>query len=826
MSLLPVPLHLLHRALLVLLAMLGVAIGCAPAQGAWSPHFDMPGFGVAGRVFGLGLWRNELIACTYASPWRDGARLAHVARFDGVRWYPLGSGTNDAVRTAIEFQGDLWIGGRFTTAGGAPAMGVARWDGTQWHPVGAGLTGEVWALCEHQGELYAAGDFLTSGAQSVQCIARWSGQQWIQVGGGLQWQLGQYARARALVSDGTLLYVGGEFDHAGAVPVSHVAKWDGSAWSPLGGGIANFGYGIVCCLLHDQGRIYCGGVFGQAGAVAAANLAAWDGSQWHPVGAGVQGSTYGASVQSLCVFANELHVGGHFTTSGGSGPFHNVARFDGTQLLPIGGVDKAEVNPPTVFAMVAWNDRLYCGGEFQVAGAPFVPDQTFGVYHIASYDGASWSRVGDGLGFDNYPRVLGRYQSQVIAGGHFGIAGGSFAMGLARFDGSDWRNFGWFDGDVKGMTEHNGELWVAGEFGTVNGIAADGVARWNGSQWSAVGMGPGPARANCIASYQGAIHVGTTGSPKRWSGTAWQTFTPPIYGSVSVMHVHGGVLFMGGATPFHPGAPNLFAWDGTSLTVPGGGVNNSVEGLGSFGTELIVGGRFTTAGGTPARSIARWNGSSWSTFGTGIQGSTVKAITTFLGSLVIGGDFSHFQGAPAEYVARWTGTAWAPITAAEPDGTIYALLADDARGELHAAGWFAHTGTSDAGHIAVFENAPFWTDVGQALPSPRRAPRLTGDGRLMAGSAYRWRLSSAAEASLAVFVLGFARLDAPVLGGTLVPSFDAASMFTTDGIGTATLSLPWFPLPPGLTIWMQAGIFDPQGPQGLTFSNAVQLRHP
>jgi len=796
-----------------------------PAQGAWSPEFDMPGFGVAGRVFALGTWRNELIAGTYNSPWRDGHRLQHVGRFDGVRWQSLGSGTNGAVRSAIEFQGDLYVGGRFTTAGGVPAVGVARWDGTSWHAVGAGLTGEVWALCQHQGALYASGDFALSGGQTVRGVARWNGMSWLEVGGGLQWVLGGEATGRTLASDGTSLYVGGEFDRAGTTPASHVARWDGSTWSPLGTGINSFGYGTVQCLLPWQGRLYCGGMFGQAGNVPCDNLAAWDGTQWSAVGAGVQGSIYTPSVWSLCEHGGELFVGGNFVVSGTT-PLLRIARFDGTQLVAIGGVDEAEVNPPTVMAMTSWNGKLYCGGEFQVAGHPYTPNDTRAVYHVASYDGLEWARVGDGLGFDDTVRTLGRFQGQTIAGGHFSLAGGSFAMGLARFDGSDWRHFGWFDGDVTAMTEHNGELWVAGQFGTVDGINVNGVARWDGTQWHSVGGGPGPARANCIASYQGTIHIGSTGSPKRWTGGGWQTFTSAITGSLSVMHVHQGVLYMGGATPFHPGNPNLFAWNGTTLSVPGGGVNNAVEGLGSFGNELIVGGRFTTAGGSPARSIAKWNGSAWSTFGTGVKGTTVKAITTFLGSLVIGGDFNRLQGENADYVARWTGSGWSPLTTAEPDGGIYALLGDDARGELFAGGWYAHTGTADAGHVAVFETAPFWTDVGHSLGTARRTPRLVGDGRLLPGSSLRWRLSSAEEWCVGIWVLGVTRVDAPILGGTLVPSFDVATMFVVDGIGTAATGLPWFPLPAGFEAWMQAAVLDPNGPQGVTFSNAVALRHP
>jgi hypothetical protein len=818
-----------HRLFPFLAGLLLAALATLPlaAQGAWSPHFDLPGFGIGGRVFTLGTWRNELVAGNYQQPWRDGARLRHIGHFDGVRWMPFGNGVDDHVRTAIEWNGDLYAGGAFSAAGGIAANHVARWNGSQWSPVGAGFDGEVWSLCVHQGQLYAGGQFDTSGSQPTRGIARWNGSQWVAVGGGVQWQLGMYQCVRTMLSDGADLFVAGDFDRAGTVPASYVARWDGAQWHALGGGINNFGWAMLWSLAKYQNRIYVGGAFGQAGSVLSENIAAWDGTQWHAVGAGLQGTSYGSVVNDLCVHGGDLFVGGHFTHSGSVTDLYSIARWDGAQFHSLGGVAIAEVNPPSVFALESWNGRLYAGGEFQVAGDPLTPPNLRGVYHIASWDGASWARVGDGLGIGNEVHTLGMYQGQAIAGGHFTVAGGNYTTSLARFDGDDWVLFGEFDGDVEDMCEHNGELWVAGEFFMVNGQVANGVARWDGTQWHTVGGGPGLHRANSIASYQGMIHVGTTGSPKRWNGSQWLTFTPPITGVITAMHVHNGVLYMGGSTPFHPGAPNLFAWDGTSLTVPGGGLNGAVEALGSHAGELIVGGRFTQAGGVPARTIARWNGASWSTFGIGIQGATVMAITTFQGLLTIGGDFSTFQGAPANYVAKWTGSAWAPIVpGAEPDGAIFALLADDARGELHAGGWYGHIGTQDAGYLGVYQVAPFWTDVGAPLATPRRAPRLSGDGRLLPGSRARWRLSSAAENSIAVFAFGFGAANVPLFGGTLVPSPDVLVAQLTDGIGTSTVQLTWPGPLPGYQLWTQAWTLDIAAPQGFSATNGVRLRAP
>ncbi len=448
--------------LLALLAALPAAFPCA-AQGAWSAQFDHPGLGVSGRVFALGTWRNELIAGTNDTVSRDGHVLAHVGRFDGVRWRALGNGVDAHVRAVREFQGELYIGGAFAFSGSTPVSRVARWNGSAWTQVGAGFDGEVWALCEHQGQLHAAGAFTQSGGTTVNGVARWNGSSWQPLGSGLQWTLGVHFVGRTLLSDGADLYVGGDFDRAGGVPASHVARWNGAAWSPLGGGLNNFQWGSVWSLAKHQGRVYASGSFGQAGGVLADNVAAWDGSQWHAVGLGVQNPSYGVSANALAVFANEVHVGGNFIASG-STPLYRVARLTGGQLVPFGGVARAEVNPETVFAMTVWNGRLWCGGEFEVAGDIAGSGPQLGVYHVAGWDGSAWSQAGEGLGVNDTVHVLGRWQGQTVIGGRFDVAGGSAVRFLARFGGADWVPFGDFDGPVLDLCEHNGELWVAGDF--------------------------------------------------------------------------------------------------------------------------------------------------------------------------------------------------------------------------------------------------------------------------------------------------------------------------------------------------------------------------
>ena len=70
----------------------------------------------------------------------------------------------------------LYVGGEFTTAGGAPANRVAKWDGA-WSALGSGMNDTVRALVVHDlgdGPLvYAAGDFKTAFDSGDSYVAKW-----------------------------------------------------------------------------------------------------------------------------------------------------------------------------------------------------------------------------------------------------------------------------------------------------------------------------------------------------------------------------------------------------------------------------------------------------------------------------------------------------------------------------------------------------------------------------------------------------------------------------------------------------------------------------
>ena len=214
-----------------------------------------------------------------------------VVRWGGSGWSALGSNGGNGVdggALALAVSGnDLYVGGYFQTAniGANPqtvVRRIARWDGTSWSALGSGggrgVNGPVYALAVMGGAVYAGGDFTHANTEApaptpANNIARWDGSAWSALGsaGGN----GVNGRVRALAADGTGVYAGGDFTQANVgadLAASHIARWDGSAWSSLGSGIS----GRVYAAAMAGSNLYAGGVFGTAGGKVSANIGRYE----------------------------------------------------------------------------------------------------------------------------------------------------------------------------------------------------------------------------------------------------------------------------------------------------------------------------------------------------------------------------------------------------------------------------------------------------------------------------------------------------------------------------------------------------------------------
>jgi len=155
------------------------------------------------------------------------------------------------------------------------------------------------------------------------------------------------------------------------------------------------------------------------------------------------------------------------------------------------------------------------------------------------------------------------------------------------------------------------------------------------------------------------------------------------------------------------------------------------DGAGPLSPQLVIGGRFSTAGGRVVNGIAMWDGFSWQPFGSGFDnissGASQFEVTAlavlpsnygaFAGQLVAAGYFSSADGVTVNSIARWDGAGWQPINGGI-QGYVAALAvgpsnAGSLAGQLVVVGTFGIGGAAANG-VASWDGAA-WHALGTGL---------------------------------------------------------------------------------------------------------------
>lgn len=191
----------------------------------------------------------------------------------------------------VVYDGELVIGGFFNMFNGNVFSGLLGWNGTEHHgfPGAFGsLSNRVFDMEELDGDLIVAGNEPTMGH-----VARWDGTTWHSMGGGLG------DRVFALAQSNGVLYAAGNN--------ARVSRWDGTAWQAVGD---PFNGRVSALEVHD-GFLYAGGAFTQdlSGNVPLNGLARWTGTMWEEVANGLNGQ-----VGALFSAPEGLVVRGDFTS--------------------------------------------------------------------------------------------------------------------------------------------------------------------------------------------------------------------------------------------------------------------------------------------------------------------------------------------------------------------------------------------------------------------------------------------------------------------------------------------------------------------------------
>lgn len=185
------------------------------------------------------------------------------------------------------------------------------------------------------------------------------------------------------------------------------------------------------------------------------------------------------------------------------------------------------------------------------------------------------------------------------------------------------------------------------------------------------------------------------------------------------------------------GAQCTYSWPNAAF---GSGSNDAIAALAVLADgSVAIGGRFISAGGSPASRIARWNGSAWTAFGSGADADVYALLRLPNGDLIAGGAFATIDGTPVNCVARWNGTAWAPLGSGVdpllPFGASVQAIAALPNGDLVIGGVFGSVSGVPCANIARW-NGSSWSALGLGCNGPVRGLAVAPNGDLYATGSF------------------------------------------------------------------------------------------
>lgn len=548
---------------------------------------------------------------------------------------------------AVQGDGKVLIGGRFSSVSGAPPLGIARFnsDGALDTSFGAGMTG--------------ADDTVT---------------------------------AMALQSDGKVI-VGGLFVSVNGSARGRIARLegDGTLDAGFGNGLAGANNNVLAVAVQGDGKVLIGGNFTTVNGVARNYIArlnsdgTLDTSFGNGLG-GASGSVFAVVVQD----DGKVLIGGFFTTVNGT-PRNRIARLNSDGTLDSTFVSGLTQTIGSVHALALQGDgKVLIGGNLSSDGLVWVSTTRL------NSDGTLDTSFVSGLtGFDRRVTSMAvQADGKVLIGGWFNSFNGMVRSRIARLntDGTLDENFGRLtslNDHVQAVAlQNDGKVLVGGWFTTVDGVTRHRMARLHSNSTLDTGFGEDQSGANGIiramaAQSDGKLLIGGNFTSFRGmargrvarlnaDGTFDTKFgegVEGVNGSVLALAVQSdGKIVIGGLFSNVNGvARNNIArlnTDGTLDTAFGDGLDGANFGIFALALQsdgkVLVGGEFTSIHGVERSGIARLNseGTLDTSFGSELSGmnDVVQALALQNdGKILATGSFTSVNGTSRDYYARLMG---------------------------------------------------------------------------------------------------------------------------------------------------------------------------
>lgn len=317
----------------------------------------------AAQTFWFVRFQGDLLACGnfpmvgYAN--RGFGKLNET----NMRWEPLAclNPPNAALSTLVpkEPQGSsIYATGFSTSICGYPTASVYRYDGTafhEWEPwsqIAPAANNYAGLVFDFQGQTYVSGYFPAPDGSGIRFFMRFNGTTWEDIPG---WNNARVVKEILIQDD--LLYVAGTFLESEGAPGNAIAVFDGTTWNNMDGGLTLAPAPNSVAALTMQwyhGKLYVGGQFDHAGGVplGTGGMAVWDGETW----SSMPGQFYtsptqpnGAQIADITVWRDSLYICGSFQTVDDQ-PVRQVAQYIGgdEDLIPVG---LSEERPKATFTL-------------------------------------------------------------------------------------------------------------------------------------------------------------------------------------------------------------------------------------------------------------------------------------------------------------------------------------------------------------------------------------------------------------------------------------------------------------------------------------------
>ena len=561
--------------------------------------------------------------------------------------------------SAVQPDGKTIIAGDFTSVLGQPRNHIARLnaDGTLDAGFNPNVNGFVFSVAvQADGRILLGGFFTSVGGTGRNCIARVDAAGVLDAG--FNPNPNYIVNSVAVQADGRIL-LGGRFTEVGGTTRNRIARVDAAGTLDAGFN-PNAGGEVHSVALQADGRILLGGAFSTVGGIPRNRIARVDSAG--TLDAGFNPNA-GGDVRSVAVQADgRILLGGIFTIVNWT-TRNGIARVDAAGTLDAGFNPNVEPHRTVNSVAVQADGRILLGGEFTSVGGTVRNG-------IARVDAAGVLDAGFNPNANNAVfSVAVQADGRILLGGLFTSVGGTVRNRFARLlndaatqtlSAPDATQITWTRGgsspEVSQVTfeqsTDGGATWTPLGSGTRIGTTPN----WQLTGLSLSGSGQLRARGRTTGGYSSGSS-GVVQQVEAFFLSAVDSLDAAVGGShvlASAVQPDGKTIIAGAFTSVLGQPRNNIARlnaDGTLDAVFNPNVN------GPWGGEvfcvavqadgrILLGGQFTSVGGTPCRNIARLNADG--TFDAGfnlIADSQVRCLAVQAdGRILFGGDFSFAGG--------------------------------------------------------------------------------------------------------------------------------------------------------------------------------------